>query len=459
MKSFFGIFVTALLLLLLFSIQSAAAAADESPIKTQKIVLYPMPEPRPALKYKFLPPFIDLKPGNAALFYDRLPGESSDFFNNYKMWEKACDWAEAPLAELQKPENRSVIEGWKEKINQIKRASQCESCDWQTPIREYGVYTLLPDLQQTRQFARLLGPYARLQIADGKFDQAVETLQAGYALGRHAAEGPTIVQGLVGCAIVGMMSYQVHDFIQQPGAPNLYWALTYLPDPIIDLRPCYEGESDFLYLTLPELRDIDKKSMTPEQCRDILNQGIIKLGISGLLNQLNHEPASFLSTGLVLESYPRAKSFLIDRGWPAEKVESMPVCQVVLIAALRQYEEIHDEIFKNLSLPYPEAAKRIEKFESKLRKIVLASHVSRKGSPGQDRTGHPNTAHLRGPQAIWGNAQRQIARQTIGHYRSAHTGRSIKWDGIYLSSNRRYGNFGIAGASGKVVRRQLLAAI
>ena len=42
-----------------------------------------------------------------------------------------------------------------------------------------------------------------------------------------------------------MMSGQVETFIQQPDAPNLYWALTQLPDPVVDIcvawkrnRPC-----------------------------------------------------------------------------------------------------------------------------------------------------------------------------------------------------------------------------
>ena len=151
------------------------------------------------------------------------------------------------MSELRDEKVRAVILGWTGKINEIKRASQCEYCDWQLPIREYGFATLLAELQQTRSYARLLAPYARLQIAEGKYDDAIQTLQAGYALGRHVANGPTFVHNLVGCSIVGMMSDQVRELIQQPEAPNLYWALTDLPRPIIDFRSGTDAEYDSLF--------------------------------------------------------------------------------------------------------------------------------------------------------------------------------------------------------------------
>ena len=42
-------------------------AKAESEITTVKIVLHPMAEPQPAWKYKLLPAFIDLKPGNGGV--------------------------------------------------------------------------------------------------------------------------------------------------------------------------------------------------------------------------------------------------------------------------------------------------------------------------------------------------------------------------------------------------------
>jgi hypothetical protein len=367
MKFQTGILIIAWMCLSPLAVLGEDASKEESKIKTVKITLHPMAEPRPALKYKLLPAFIDLKPGNAAVFYNKLTAESLNLFiGENDMWYKAGDWTDAPLSELRDEKVRSVILGWTWKINEIKRASQCEYCDWQVPIREDGIGTLLSDLQQTRSYARLLAPYARLQIAEGKYDEAIQTLQAGYVLGRYAANGPTLVHSLVGCTIVSMMSEQVMELIQQPDAPNLYWALTDLPRPIIDFRSGTDAEYDCLLLNFPDLRNLETKELAPDQWRVLFQQTMAKVGNLPNDSTKNKFIPMVLTASLLIDGYPRAKTFLIERGWPADKVEDMPVCKALLIAELRQYEEIQDELFKWMYLPYPEAIAGMKKAYAKM---------------------------------------------------------------------------------------------
>jgi hypothetical protein len=339
---------------------------QESKITTIKIVLHPMAEPQPALKYKLLPEFIDLKPGNAAVFYNKLTAASSGYFT-YETQEKASDWTDAPLAELRTEKVRSAIQAWTGKINEIKRASQCEYCDWQVPIREYGIETSLAEVQQTRSYARLLVPYARLQIAEEDYGDAVQTLQAGYALGRNVTKGLTLIHSLVGCTIVSMMSNQVREMIQQPDAPNLYWALTELPRPIIDFRPALDTEYDFLYIEFPELQHLNPQLVSPGQWAVILNQTLRKLRQES--RDLGPTFASSISFLMLIEKYPLAKTFLIERGWAPGDVEAKPVSEVVITAALRQYDEIRDDSFKWMYLPYPEAIAGMKKADAKMRDI------------------------------------------------------------------------------------------
>ena len=65
------------------------------------IVLHPAPEPRPALKYQFLPPFPERRPGNAAVMWNRIPAERTNFFTEFNkaggLWEKVEKWMEIPL--------------------------------------------------------------------------------------------------------------------------------------------------------------------------------------------------------------------------------------------------------------------------------------------------------------------------------------------------------------------------
>jgi hypothetical protein len=66
--------------------QVAAATAgnpSEEEKKTVQIVLYPAPEPRPALKYQLLPPFLERRPGNAAVWWNGIPAEKEALFAEF----------------------------------------------------------------------------------------------------------------------------------------------------------------------------------------------------------------------------------------------------------------------------------------------------------------------------------------------------------------------------------------
>ncbi len=253
------------------------AQSPVEPAKVIKITLHPMAQPRPALKYRLLPSFLDCRPGNAAVMWNRLPAERTAYFHDLdKLWETTDQWMEIPINDPREKEFRAKhpeICSVGDLYADMARAARYESCDWQLPIHEGNAFQiLLPELNQLRTFGRLLAAKARLEIAEGKYDQAVETLQTGLALARDAAKGPTLIHGLVGAAIAGprILASQIEQFIQRPDAPNLYWALSALPRPLIDFRPGFEAESNSLFLQFPELRDLDKKDLSAEDWRKLL---------------------------------------------------------------------------------------------------------------------------------------------------------------------------------------------
>ena len=65
-----------------------------------QIVLHPAGEPRPALKYRLLPPFLDRRPGNAAVNYLKVPHEHTALYSDGEFWTTICKWIEMPLPEL-----------------------------------------------------------------------------------------------------------------------------------------------------------------------------------------------------------------------------------------------------------------------------------------------------------------------------------------------------------------------
>jgi hypothetical protein len=363
----------AMLLLLASAIPTAAAAADSNDPQPIKIVLHPAGEPRPALTYQLLPPLLDRRPGNAAVQYLKVPHEQTRLFSDQAFWDTIDKWTEMPIAELRKEAAREKKYPWLTGewsiIEMLDRGARSETCDWDIPIREHEFYTiLLPEVQASRSSGRILAVRARLQIAAGKYADAVHTLQTGFALARHVAQAPTLINGLVGVAIAGMMAKQVETLIEQPDAPNLYWALASLPRPLIDFRLGYEGEFAEIYLSYPELRDLNVKDYPPEQWRRLLQKTI-----ASLAKMFGNGESSRLFLGGVpsmLEGYPRAKRFLSDQGHTAAEVEAMPVPKVILLYTMQTYEELRDETFKWLTLPYPEARAGMAQAERKLKESV-----------------------------------------------------------------------------------------
>lgn len=343
--------------------------------KPARLTVHPQNEPLPALKYQLLPTMLERRPGNAAVDYGKVTAEQPSFFKE-EFWEVANELWNAPLAEFKKPEVRERLD-LNVVFDTLDRAARRESIDWQLPIREQQFYSiLLPELQQTRSFGRLLAARARMQIADGRYDDAVETLKTGYALSRHVATGPTLIHALVGMAIADMMDRQIEDLIQQPGAPNLYWALASLPRPFIDVRMGIEAEMSALYLSFPELRDLDRTDRDAQYWGDVLQRfwrEFMKLAGSG--DALVGEPV--VVAALSLKGYPLARQVLIEHGYAVEKVEAMPVPQVILLGSMKLYERLRDDQFKWFYAPPDQfgegvrrATEQLEEVRAKQREII-----------------------------------------------------------------------------------------
>lgn len=174
-----------------------------------------------------------------------------------------------------------------------------------------------------------------------------------------------------------MMAKQVETLIQQPDAPNLYWALATLPHPLIDFRPGYEGEFASVYLSYPELRDLKDKSYSPDQWKQLLqktNASFAKWFGAEFTKWFGSESSRLFLGGVpsMLEGYPRAKRFLIAQGRTAAEVDVMPVPQVILLYTMQTYDDIRDEHFKWLSLPYAEARAGLVQAEKQLKDSVAS---------------------------------------------------------------------------------------
>jgi hypothetical protein len=329
----------------------------QNPDEIIRLTVAPAAEASPALKYHLLPPLRDQSPGNAVVHYYRA--YSPDWLTHRRQAgfdEKINKWLEMPPKELPRDELKWVLTYGP--LDEIKLGSRREQCDWELTarIRKEGPHLRLPDIQGFRDMANLLRLRARLHMAAGNYDEAVATLQTGFALGRHVGEVPNLLCSVVGMAMTESMTKEVETLIQLPAGPNLYWALTELPRPFIDLRKPLQGEQLMVQSVLPSVHDLDWAPLSSPQMQEQIHR------LLGTVRELGEDlipaqkaEAQLLFTGLVAKYYPQAKRYLVGHGRKPELIDAMPAPQVVMIYALIHFQQLQEELFRWAAVPYPQA--------------------------------------------------------------------------------------------------------
>ena len=125
-----------------------------------------------------------------------------------------------PLDQFPVADARKFVVLWSRQLDQIGFGVRRKTCDWNYTLPEQRldrIDVVLSDATAMRQWARLLAIKARLEIAERNYDEAIRTIETGMAFGRHIAEGPFLINGLVGMAGAYAMLDECEELIAQPG--------------------------------------------------------------------------------------------------------------------------------------------------------------------------------------------------------------------------------------------------
>ncbi|HEX4414823.1 MAG TPA: hypothetical protein VH107_14405, partial [Lacipirellulaceae bacterium] len=221
----------------------------DNDIDVIRLNVTPAAEPVPSLKHQLLARAIDLKPGNAVPYYYRailsLPSmlteqrkkfdEEKELSNWYSTGSDATPIGELPLDKVRQASQMfdSIYE------HQLKPAFERTDCDWELGVGElHGpeiIEYLLPEFNSSRDVARMMALRTRLAIAEHRYEDAITLIKQQYRLGTDVAKEPFLVCGLIGTAIEGVADGTLTELIASRNSPNMYWALTELPQPLVDL--------------------------------------------------------------------------------------------------------------------------------------------------------------------------------------------------------------------------------
>ena len=99
---------------------------------------------------------------------------------------------------------------------------------------------------------------ARIAVLDNRLDDAANWLRTGYAMARHASQGPFLIQSQFAAAcLCTMMSTPTEDLIQAPGMPSLDLALVDRPTGVLDQSDALASQRFPVWQRDPSFGELD----------------------------------------------------------------------------------------------------------------------------------------------------------------------------------------------------------
>jgi hypothetical protein len=344
------------------------------------LFLSPRQAAEPALRRRLLPELVEQRPGNAAEHYQKAGGPLKGA--SQELSEAVYAWTQVPLEEFPKKEVRELLARYEKATAEAEAGACCESCDWghTSRIRKDNIGAGLSDIQDLRTLGTLFELRIRLEVAEGSLDQAVRSARTLLTMSRHATESPTLISALIGAALASKAAERLEEILQLPDAPNLYWALTDLPRPFLDLRKALQGERlgaySIFYPDHPETYfDLDAGPWTKDEARIISGRLYNTTSdVTGISNR-------YLFGFTVMKKHEAAKRALLAAGRPRERVEAMPPLQVALLHSLAEYDVYMDDCLKWQAAPYWESLAPLQESERRLKQSRAAALDPRSDAP------------------------------------------------------------------------------
>jgi hypothetical protein len=309
-----------------------------------------MAAPKPALKYQLLPELHELNAGNAAHNYLKCFMEQRKFFYGKEAVADRVRYQTMPLAELPLDKLRDY---GRNPLRQADWAARLDTNDWQDlkRLQDGDLEQVPPGVGPLQVLAAALQVRFRAEVAGRRFDDAIRTAKTMFALARHLGEHPSEVANLVGLWTAHLGLNTLAEMVQQPGCPNLYWALTDLPYPLVDLRKGVHGQRTLLAAELRGLRD--DAPMTDAEIDKFVEHycGMRSFEREQAGEAPRNQRLALKARVKDVERVAAAGRRLADAGYSEALVNRLPPLQIILLDEKRAYEIERDERMKLVALP------------------------------------------------------------------------------------------------------------
>ena len=287
-----------------------------------------------------------------------------------KWTDKEMKWMgpnDLPSAKLPAEEVRTFLGPYLPGLELADRAALRTRCRWDyksLTIQTISTTMASDEIQAMRETINIVRLRFRLELSEKRFDDARRSAQTGLALARHLGDSDMMELDLLGIGVAWFMTNRLEDWVQTPDSPNLYWPLTELPRPLVDVRRSIRNEFYTMDQSLPALRELRSKKLTEQQSRqayDKILDAWVKAG--------DEKPPMWMKAAdrlaVIAEFYTIARKTLIVGGRSEKEVDAMPKLQVIALTYLEEYDRVRDDITKWLAVPAHQGLPEIEKIVSR----------------------------------------------------------------------------------------------
>ena len=271
MKRFAAIFVITLFFVSLTCAKRA--------LPWTELTFWPAKATETAQKYRLLPTKEEQIDADAVALYQKAIHSLPQDYQS----KQFSDWRSLPPDQLPVEQVESALTKLKPTLDLLNQAARSKECNWPFIKPEQAQnQQFMDELSKYRQFAFIFDVQSKLQIAQGRYAQALETLKTSNAIANQLGNAPTLIQGLVGIAIAAVNQKRIEQWIQSDNAPSLYWALEDLPQPLVDVKKAIKIETDNLKNYNILMRKEFEKQLKPAHDRVLVQMNYVDRKIAAL---------------------------------------------------------------------------------------------------------------------------------------------------------------------------------
>jgi hypothetical protein len=339
---------------------ATAPATQAAGPNVEKLTLYPSAASATRGDFRLLPDLIDQTPGDAVPMYlmarrfwpDQKTTNEILYPENHKY-----DYLDTPIDQFPKPYAQRLLAGYAQTLAYGDAGARRRAVAWDLEINSPAIVYPGTYLNDLRHVINLLSFRVMYEESQRDWNAAHYSMQTQFSIGHQVATDPTVVRALVASGFLEISMYRgVSEWISRQGSANLYWPLTDLPRPFVDLRAIPQNDAIEQRRWDPQL-DLAMRGQLPAQQWPAVLHDMV-----GRIHEYNRLPQKVDAAevdrkvkSLVEAAAPRAKPWLTAHGIAREQVEAMSAEQAVGMYWCQEYKAASDELWKSWTLPYWEA--------------------------------------------------------------------------------------------------------